>query len=118
MNALVRARNALNERFEKMFDDEGFVLLNWGEAGKYRLFSTKPFAKPADLKTGRPWAWKDDPVFAEFVHVIGANPVRVGAPEVYGGLQTRMIEHLAFAKGEGLATGHVGQTQEHVNDFL
>jgi TRAP-type C4-dicarboxylate transport system substrate-binding protein len=31
-------------------------------------------------------------VFAEFVEVIGANPVRLGAPEVYGGLQTRMLD--------------------------
>jgi len=89
---LVRARVELNDRFSKMFEDAGFVLLNWGEAGKNRLFSTKEFAKPADLKTGRPWAWKDDPVFAELISVIGANPVRMGLPEVYGGLQTRMID--------------------------
>ena len=91
-DALVRARTALNDRFEKMFEDAGFVLLNWGEAGKYRLFSSNPFAKPADLKAGRPWAWKDDPVFAEIINVIGANPVRMGLPEVYGGLQTRMVD--------------------------
>ncbi len=90
--ALVRARKALHDRFSKMFKDAGFVLLNWGEAGKNRLFSTKEFARPADLKTGRPWAWKDDPVFAELVRVIGANPVRMGLPEVYGGLQTRMVD--------------------------
>ena len=89
---LVRARTALHDRFTKMFEDAGFVLLNWGEAGKYRLFSTKPFSKPSDLKSGRPWVWKDDPVFAELIKVIGANPVRMGLPEVYGALQTRMVD--------------------------
>jgi TRAP-type C4-dicarboxylate transport system substrate-binding protein len=89
---LEKARTALNERFEKLFKDNGFVLLNWGEAGKTRLFSMEPFEKPSDLKRLRPWAWKDDPVFAEFVNVVGANPVRLGAPEVYGGLQTRMLD--------------------------
>lgn len=89
---LERTRAALNERFAKLFESNGFVLLNWGEAGKNRLFSMEPFEKPEDLKKLRPWAWKDDPVFAEFVNVIGANPVRVGAPEVYGGLQTRMLD--------------------------
>ncbi|UCH29122.1 MAG: TRAP transporter substrate-binding protein DctP [Myxococcales bacterium] len=89
---LERTRAALNERFVKLFESNGFVLLNWGEAGKNRLFSMEPFEKPEDLKKLRPWAWKDDPVFAEFVNVIGANPVRVGAPEVYGGLQTRMLD--------------------------
>ena len=75
-----------------MFEDGGFQLLAWGEAGKNRLFSVNEFARPADLKAGRPWAWKDDPVFAEFITVIGANPVRLGVPEVYPGLQTRMID--------------------------
>jgi TRAP-type C4-dicarboxylate transport system substrate-binding protein len=50
------------------------------------------FARPEDLKTLRPWAWKDDPVFAGYITTIGANPVRMGVPEVYGGLQTRMLD--------------------------
>jgi len=89
---LERTRTQLNDRFTKLFADNGFVLLNWGEAGKTRLFSMEAFEKPEDLKRLRPWAWKDDPVFAEFINVIGANPVRVGAPEVYGALQTRMLD--------------------------
>ena len=89
---LERTRTALDPRFAKLFEDNGFVVLNWGEAGKNRLFSSDEFAKPEDLKKLRPWAWKDDPVFAEYINVIGANPVRMGAPEVYGGLQTRMVD--------------------------
>lgn len=89
---LERARAQLSERFNELIRKNGFVLLNWGEAGKNRLFSMEPFERPEDLKRLRPWAWKDDPVFAEFVNVIGANPVRLGAPEVYGGLQTRMLD--------------------------
>jgi TRAP-type C4-dicarboxylate transport system substrate-binding protein len=89
---LERARTELGERFAKLFKDAGFVMLAWGEAGKNRLFSMEEFTKPDDLKTLRPWAWKDDPVFAGYVNTIGANPVRVGVPEVYGGLQTRMLD--------------------------
>ena len=89
---LYYVRSALRERFEGMFRKAGFELLTWGDAGKNRLFSSKPFARPADLKSARPWAWKDDPVFAGYLGVIGANPVRVGANEVYAGLQTRMID--------------------------
>ena len=89
---LERARTQLGDRFDKLIEDSGFVQLNWGEAGKHRIFSIEEFAKPEDLKSLRPWAWKDDPVFAEFVSAMGANPVRVGANEVYGGLQTRMLD--------------------------
>ncbi len=89
---LERARAGLSDRFSKLFKDSGFVMLAWGVAGKNRLFSMEKFARPDDLKTLRPWAWKDDPVFAAYVTTIGANPVRVGVPEVYGGLQTRMLD--------------------------
>ncbi|MCZ6806773.1 MAG: TRAP transporter substrate-binding protein DctP [Deltaproteobacteria bacterium] len=89
---LERARTALDDRFKKLFADAGFVHLNWGDAGKNRIFSANEFVKPSDLKSCRPWAWKDDPVFAEYINVIGANPVRLGVPEVYPGLQTRMVD--------------------------
>ena len=92
MDQLIHVRTELRSRFEEMFRESGFELLTWGDGGKNRLFSVNPFARPSDLKSGRPWAWKDDPVFAGFLGVIGANPVRVGANEVYGGLQTRMID--------------------------
>jgi TRAP-type C4-dicarboxylate transport system substrate-binding protein len=89
---LERARTQLGDRFAKLFKDNGFVMLAWGEAGKNRIFSMDEFAKPDDLKSLRPWAWKDDPVFAAYITTIGANPVRMGVPEVYGGLQTRMLD--------------------------
>lgn len=89
---LERARSELGPRFNQMFQDAGFVNMAWGEAGKNRIFSVEEFARPEDLKALRPWAWKDDPIFAELVRIVGANPVRMGVPEVYGGLQTRMID--------------------------
>lgn len=89
---LERARTELGPRFNAMFEKAGFVNMAWGEAGKNRVFSVKEFERPADLKSLRPWAWKDDPIFAELMRVVGANPVRMGVPEVYGGLQTRMID--------------------------
>ncbi|MGB8223031.1 MAG: TRAP transporter substrate-binding protein DctP [Polyangiales bacterium] len=89
---LERARTQLSDRFVPLFEDNGFVMLAWGEAGKNRIFSMDKFARPEDLKRLRPWAWKDDPVFAEFVTTMGANPVRLGVPEVYGALQTRMLD--------------------------
>jgi TRAP-type C4-dicarboxylate transport system substrate-binding protein len=89
---LYYVRAQLRGRFEELFRNAGFELLTWGDGGKNRIFSMDPFARPEDLKSERPWAWKDDPVFAAYLAVIGANPVRVGVPEVYGGLQTHMID--------------------------
>ena len=89
---LASVREKLDARFAKMFEEAGFTLLAWSDAGKGRLMSTTPIAKPADLRSSRPWAWKDDPIFAEFLKVVGANPVRLGVPEVYPALQTGMVD--------------------------
>ena len=89
---LDRVRTKLADRFEKMFEDEGFKMVAWGDAGKTRLFSVKEVAKPSDLKSMRPWVWKDDLNFIEFYDVVGAPGVRLGVPEVYPGLQTKMVD--------------------------
>jgi TRAP-type C4-dicarboxylate transport system substrate-binding protein len=89
---LEKTRAALFDRFAKMFDDAGFHLVAWGDGGKARIFSVDQFQKPEDLKSMRPWVWKDDPVFGEYIKTIGANPVRLALGEVYPGLQTRMVD--------------------------
>ena len=89
---LDKVRGALSEHFEAMFAKVGYKVLAWGDVGKTRLFSTERVERPAQIKKLRPWAWKDDVIFTEFLNVIGANAVRLGMPEVYPGLQTRMID--------------------------
>jgi TRAP-type C4-dicarboxylate transport system substrate-binding protein len=91
---LERVRAAMSERFEGMFDQEGYTMLGWGDVGKTRLFSMERVERPSDIKKLRPWAWKDDLIFTEFLKVVGANPVRLGVPEVYPALQTRMVDTL------------------------
>jgi TRAP-type C4-dicarboxylate transport system substrate-binding protein len=89
---LDRVRLRMADQFEKMFQDEGFMMVAWGDAGKTRLFSQNKIERPSDIKSMRPWMWKDDLVFIEFYDVIGANGVRLGVPEVYPGLQTKMVD--------------------------
>jgi TRAP-type C4-dicarboxylate transport system substrate-binding protein len=89
---LDRVRERMADKFEGMFEQEGFKLVGWGDAGKTRLFSVQPIKSPSDIKSMRPWVWKDDPIFIEFYQVIGASAVRLGVPEVYPALQTRMVD--------------------------
>lgn len=89
---LDRVRTRMAKDFEKMFEDEGFLMVAWGDAGKTRLFSQKKIERPSDIKSMRPWVWNDDLVFIEFYDVIGASGVRLGVPEVYPGLQTKMVD--------------------------
>ncbi len=92
---LDRVRAKMDARFEKMFEDEGYKLLGWGDAGQTRLFSENKLESPAQIKSQRVWAWKDDLIFNEFYKVIGVNPIRLGVPEVYPALQTRMVDVVA-----------------------
>ncbi len=89
---LGRVRKAMDARFNAMFEEAGFVLLAWADAGKGRIMSTVEVKRPDDLRARRPWAWKDDPIFIEFLKVVGANPVRLGVGEVYPALQTQMVD--------------------------
>lgn len=89
---LDRVRLRMAKDFERMFEDKGFVIVAWGDAGKSRLFSQKKIERPSDIRSMRPWLWKDDLVVNEFYDVIGANGVRLGVPEVYPGLQTKMVD--------------------------
>jgi TRAP-type C4-dicarboxylate transport system substrate-binding protein len=89
---LDQVRDELNARFERMFDDEGYTLLGWSDAGKTRLLSTEKIERPSDIKKLRPWLRTDGLIFAEFLKMVGANPVRLGVPEVYAALQTRTVD--------------------------
>jgi len=94
---LDRVSTRMAPQFEKMFADEGYKMLGWADAGKTRLFSKKPIRRPSDIKSMRPWVWKDDLIFVEFYKVIGASAVRLGVPEVYPALQTRMVDVVAVS---------------------
>lgn len=89
---LDRVRDRMAGEFEAMFTKENMKLVGWGDAGKTRLFSAEPIQAPSQIKAMRPWVWKDDPIFVEFYQVIGASAVRLGVPEVYPALQTRMVD--------------------------
>ncbi|MFW6067776.1 MAG: TRAP transporter substrate-binding protein DctP, partial [Myxococcota bacterium] len=63
------------------------------DVGRVRLFSNaQPIRRPSDLRQVRPWAWRDEVVLTSLLDAAGANPVRLGVPEVYPALQTGMID--------------------------
>lgn len=89
---LDRVRERLRPEFHGLFDQAGYELVAWGDAGRVRVFSKKRIERPADLQKVRPWAWRDSPTMKAFVRAAGANGVVLGLPEVYAGLQTDMID--------------------------
>jgi TRAP-type C4-dicarboxylate transport system substrate-binding protein len=90
--ALDDVRKELASEFEAMFDKAGYVLVSWGDSGQVRIFSKHKIQHPDDMKTVRPWVWRGSPTMRAFIEACGANGVTLGLPEVFGALQTGMID--------------------------
>ena len=82
----------MNAEFGTQFQANGVRLLGWGDVGEGRIFSNRPITRPRDLRSVRPWQWRDDSIFGEFLTVVGATGVRLGVPEVLPALSTGQID--------------------------
>jgi TRAP-type transport system periplasmic protein len=89
---VARVRRALAADFARQFESAGFILLGWGDVGDRRMFSKQRITRPSDLKTARPWVWREDPIGPELLSIIGANGVPLALPEVMAALQTDMVD--------------------------
>jgi TRAP-type C4-dicarboxylate transport system substrate-binding protein len=78
--------------FNALFEKNGYKLISWGEAGEYRYFSRLPVQHPDDIKRMRPWLWPQSPVAQETWRTIGATPVPLPLPEVFGALRLKMVD--------------------------
>jgi TRAP-type C4-dicarboxylate transport system substrate-binding protein len=118
---LDRARNALSDTFAQQFESNGVKLLGWGDVGQGRIFSNQPIRRPRDLRSVRPWVWRDDSMFGTFLEVVGANGVRLGVPEVLPALSTGQIDTVvASATAASALQWHTRVTHvtEQANAFL
>lgn len=86
-----RVQKAFNAEWEAKLAENGFKLTGWGEIGLIRYFSQEPLYSPSDLKKQRPWVWPESHTMKAMWHAIGVTGVPLGVPEVYGALQTGMI---------------------------
>jgi len=91
---LEKAQGALNGEFEKGAKDAGFALLGWGHVGRAHLFLAGNGAVkvPSDLKSRKPYMWRDDIISPIFYSVAGVTPVPLNVPEVLPNLKTGAID--------------------------
>jgi TRAP-type C4-dicarboxylate transport system substrate-binding protein len=83
---------AMSKEWEASFEKSGFKLLGWGETGQLRWFAKGPLTRPTSVKSMRPWVWPASHSQKETLSAAGATGVPLGVPEVYGALQTGMID--------------------------
>jgi len=90
--ALDDVRKELAPEFDAMFAQAGYKLVSWGDSGQIRIFSKHKIQHPNDLRGVRPWVWRGSPTMRAFIEAAGANGVTLGLPEVFGALQTGMLD--------------------------
>jgi TRAP-type C4-dicarboxylate transport system substrate-binding protein len=78
--------------FRKGFEDNGYVLLGWSEAGFVYLMSTAPIASVADLRKHKVWIWEDSPMSKAILDEAGVKAIPLTIPDVLVGLQTGLVE--------------------------
>jgi TRAP-type C4-dicarboxylate transport system substrate-binding protein len=78
--------------FRKGFEDNGYVLLGWSEAGFIYLMSTLPITRVADLKKMKVWVWEESPMAKAIFDEAGVSAIPLSIPDVLIGLQTGMVD--------------------------
>ena len=91
---LEAVQKEMNEEWEEMVLRKNFKLLSWWEAGQYRLFSKGTVQSLNDLRAHRVWLWPDSIILKELWRAVGANGVPLALPDVFGALETGMVDLL------------------------
>jgi TRAP-type transport system periplasmic protein len=78
--------------FRRGFEDHGYVLLGWAEAGFVYLMSTLPISSVSDLKKGKVWILEDSNIAKAIFQEAGVKGIPLSIPDVLVGLQTGLVD--------------------------
>ena len=81
----------MDSSFRKGFEENGYILLGWSEAGFIYLMSTVPIASVSDLKKAKVWIWEESPMSKAIFDEAGVSAIPLSIPDVMVGLQTGLI---------------------------
>ncbi len=86
-------RERVTPRLEKLIEDRGYVVLNWGDVGWVHFFTTKPVSRLAELRQLKLFTWAGgDTETLELWKANGFRAVPLAATDILTGLQTGLIE--------------------------
>ena len=85
-------RDRVGPKLKKALEDNGFVVLNFGDAGWVHFFAVKPAPRPSDLQKLKLFTWGDNPATEEMYKGAGFDVVPLAATELLTSLQTNKIQ--------------------------
>ncbi len=80
------------DEFAGRFEDKGYVLLGFAEAGFVYLFSKQRIDSLDALQQSKMWVWKGDRVAETFLDAFGVQAYPLQLADVNTGLETGMID--------------------------
>jgi len=78
--------------FKKGFEDSGYILLGWSEAGFVYLMSSSPISSVSDLKKVKVWMWEEARVAKAVFDEAGIAAIPLSIPDVLVGLQSGLVD--------------------------
>lgn len=106
-------REKMAPELTRRFQEKGFVVLCWGDAGWVHLFSKQPLVHPADLRKMKIFSWSGDTNQEAVWRSGGFRPVPVDMNDVLPGLQTGLIDAIAMIPFQALA-GQFNTVAKHM----
>jgi len=96
-------REKMAPELSRRFQEKGFVVLCWGDAGWVHFFSKQPLVHPADLKRMKIFSWAGDTNQEAVWKSGGFRPVPLDMNDVLPNLQTGLIDSIAIIPFQALA---------------
>ncbi|WP_413205215.1 TRAP transporter substrate-binding protein DctP [Rhodospirillum sp. A1_3_36] len=91
LNAFFRTSKAIHEDFKDLYAKQGLELLTMFPEGEVAMTTKKPVTSPKDLDEVK-FRVMTNPLLVETYKAFGATPTPLPWGEVYGGLQTNIIQ--------------------------
>ena len=91
LNEFFRTSKAINEMFPELYAEQGLELLTMFPEGEVCMTTQEPVKSPADLE-GVKFRVMTNPLLVESYAAFGATPTPLPWGEVYGALQTGIIQ--------------------------
>ena len=106
----------LEPELEKKFEEKGFVVLFWADAGWVRFFSKKPLLLPEDTKNLKLFVTAGDTATLDIVKSFGIKGIPLSMTDILTGLQTGLIDAVPTIPLYAL-TGQFDGTASHMTDI-
>jgi TRAP-type C4-dicarboxylate transport system substrate-binding protein len=88
-------RERIGPKISAEIEKNGFIVLNWGDAGWVHFFSKGPASTPDDYLKLKMFIWSGDPESANAWKSVGFTVVPLSATDVLSGLKTGLVDWFA-----------------------